>query len=291
MVLLNTSKVNGNTIDASEWNQFASINNFITNSGLTSSTTNLQQMGIASARYASAGQFFQDTSSVSNNYILSPVAPFRSPVSSTAGEGYFIGMKITFKTANANTSASTVNVNSLGTKSLKKSNGNDLTAGDITADEYVSFIYNGAVFISVNSEKIGFWATNTSDQNIGNATITKINLQTAFFNYGNFFNTSTSKFTPLSAGKYLVGYGAEGVDAVIATQSISAFLFINGSSLKEIRQPYFDNGNAMVSDTIILNMNGTTDYLELYARVSGSGATSIRGGSNNTFLWATKLYN
>lgn len=151
MALLNISKVNGNTIDASEWNQFAGINNFITNSGLTPSTTNLQQMGIASARYASAGQFFEDTSSVPNNYILSPVAPFRSPVSSTAGEGYFIGMKITFKTANANTSASTVNVNSLGTKSLKKSDGTtDIAAGNIPANQYVSFIYNGTHFAQEN---------------------------------------------------------------------------------------------------------------------------------------------
>ena len=144
MASLNTTKVDGNTVSASEWNQFASINNFITNSGQTPSTSNLQQMGIASARYSSAGQHFEDTSAGANAYILSPVSPFKSPVSSTAGEGYFTGMRITFKTANANTGASTVNVNSLGTKTLKKSDGStDVETGDIPSGQYVTFIYNG----------------------------------------------------------------------------------------------------------------------------------------------------
>lgn len=151
MASLNTSKVDGNTVSASEWNQFASINNFITNSGQTPSTTNLQQMGIASARYSSAGQHFEDTSASANTYILSPVSPFRSPVSSTAGEGYFIGMRITFKTANANSGASTVNVNFLGAKSLKKSDGTtDVTTGDIPAGQYVTFIYDGTHFVKQN---------------------------------------------------------------------------------------------------------------------------------------------
>lgn len=150
MASLNTTKVDGNTVSASEWNQFASINNFITNSGQTASTSNLQQMGIASARYSSAGQHFEDTSAGANAYILSPVSPFKSPVSSTAGEGYFTGMRITFKTANANTGASTVNVNSLGTKTLKKSDGStDVETGDIPSGQYVTFIYNGTNFVKV----------------------------------------------------------------------------------------------------------------------------------------------
>ena len=159
MASLNTSKVDGNTVSASEWNQFASINNFITNSGQTPSSSNLQQMGIASARYSSAGQHFEDTSAGANAYILSPVSPFKSPVSSTAGEGYFTGMRITFKTANANTGASTVNVNSLGTKSLKKSDGStDVATGDIPAGQYVTFIYNGTHFVKQNQTP----ATSTS---------------------------------------------------------------------------------------------------------------------------------
>ena len=46
MASFNTSKVDGNTVSASEYNQLAEVNNFITNTGQTPSTANLQQMGI-----------------------------------------------------------------------------------------------------------------------------------------------------------------------------------------------------------------------------------------------------
>lgn len=147
MASLNTSKVDGNTVSSSEYNQLAEVNNFITNTGQTPSTTNLQQMGIGASRYSSAGQYFED-SGIANAYVLSPVSPFKSPVSSTAGEGYFSGLQITFKTANANTGASTVNINGAGVKNLKKSDGTtDLSSGEIPANQYISFIYNGTNFV------------------------------------------------------------------------------------------------------------------------------------------------
>jgi len=87
----NTSKIDGNTVGASEWNQLADVDNFVISSGQTPSTSNLEQLGIGSARYSSGGQFFTD-SGTANAYVLTPVSPFKSPVSSGAGEGYFNGM-------------------------------------------------------------------------------------------------------------------------------------------------------------------------------------------------------
>ena len=140
-----TSKVNGDTVDASEWNQLASIDNFITTSGQTPSTSNLNQMGIAAARYSSGGQFFTD-SGTANTYILSPVSPFKAPVSAT--EGYFVGMTIRFRAGNANSGASTVNVNSAGVKNLKKEDGTtNLAAGDIPTAQDSIFRYDGTSFV------------------------------------------------------------------------------------------------------------------------------------------------
>lgn len=143
---INTSKANGNTVSASEFNQLAEINNLISTSGQTPSTTNLEQISIGSARYSSAGQFYTD-GGTANAYVLSPVSPFKSPVSATAGEGYFNGMVIRFRAGNANSGASTVNVNNAGSKSLVKSNGSALTAGDIPANTEVEFVYNGTNFV------------------------------------------------------------------------------------------------------------------------------------------------
>lgn len=144
---INTSKVDGNTVSASEFNQLAEIDNLISTSGQTPSTANLEQQAIASARYSSAGNFFTD-SGTANAYVLSPVSPFKSPVSSTAGEGYYNGMVIRFRAGNACSGASTVNVNNAGSKSLVKSNGSTaLTTGDIPANTEVEFVYNGTNFV------------------------------------------------------------------------------------------------------------------------------------------------
>jgi len=146
----NTSKIDGNTVGASEWNQLADVDNFVISSGQTPSTSNLEQLGIGSARYSSGGQFFTD-SGTANAYVLSPVSPFKSPVSSGAGEGYFTGMIIRFRAGNANSGASTVNVNSAGVKNLKKANGTDVATGDILTTRDVAFRYDGTNFIKVEN--------------------------------------------------------------------------------------------------------------------------------------------
>lgn len=159
---INTSKVDGNTVSASEFNQLAEIDNLISTSGQTPSTANLEQQAIASARYSSAGNFFTD-SGTANAYVLSPVSPFKSPVSSVATETYFNGMVIRFRAGNACSGASTVNVNNAGSKSLVKSNGSTaLTTGDIPANTEVEFVYNGTNFV----QSIGRTPATTTTQGV-----------------------------------------------------------------------------------------------------------------------------
>lgn len=147
MVDFNTSKVDGNTVAAVEWNQLADVDNFVITSGQTPSTSDLNQLGIASARYSSGGQFYTD-SGTANAYVLSPVSPFKAPVDAT--NGYFNGMTIRFRAGNANTGASTVNVNSAGIKNLKRADGTtDLTSGDIPTDQDIIFRYDGTSFVQV----------------------------------------------------------------------------------------------------------------------------------------------
>jgi hypothetical protein len=143
----NTSKVDGNTVGSAEWNQLSDVDNLTTTSGQTPSTTDLFQLSIASARYSSGGQFFTD-SGTANAYVLSPVSPFKSPVDAT--NTYFNGMTIRFRAGNANSGASTINVNGAGLKNLKKEDGStDLTAGDILTTKDSRFRYNGTSFVLV----------------------------------------------------------------------------------------------------------------------------------------------
>ncbi len=65
---------------------------------------------------------------------------------SPALPAYITGMPITFKATYANTGASTINVNELGTVAIKKLGSEDLAVGDILAGQIVTVIYDGTNF-------------------------------------------------------------------------------------------------------------------------------------------------
>lgn len=59
---------------------------------------------------------------------------------------YALGQRFSFKAVNANTTASTLNVNSLGVIAIKKFHDQALENGDIEAGQIVDVVYNGTVF-------------------------------------------------------------------------------------------------------------------------------------------------
>jgi hypothetical protein len=71
---------------------------------------------------------------------------------------YVIGMPVFFKAANANTGTSTIEVNTLGAKTIKKNITQDLGAGDIQAGQIVMVLYDG-----VNFQLIGGLDAHTVD--------------------------------------------------------------------------------------------------------------------------------
>lgn len=99
---------------------------------------NLEALSEAMSRYASGGVFYED-SGAANAYLLdtpSGVDGFVMPKS------YFDGMQIEFYPTNNCTGASTVNVNGIGVKSIKRPDGTDLAANDILTDVSVVARYD-----------------------------------------------------------------------------------------------------------------------------------------------------
>jgi len=117
------------------------INNIITNTGQTAATSNLNQLGIASAIYASGGDFYTD-SGAADAYVLSAIGSKSAPTS------YFTGMRVRFVVGASNTGASTVNVASLGVKNIKGRDGStDPGAGDLAVSQIVDLTYDGTNFV------------------------------------------------------------------------------------------------------------------------------------------------
>lgn len=157
-----TSKVDGNTVDASEWNQLADLDNAVTSSGQTPSTGNLNQLGIAMAINAAGADFYSD-SGTANAYVLTAIGTLKSP------HAYFDGMRVRFRPDNANTGASTVNVATLGVKSIKRSDGTTATStGDIPANADLELRYDLAngVFVLAASAESSLRLTTLSNKNI-----------------------------------------------------------------------------------------------------------------------------
>jgi hypothetical protein len=146
------SKINGNTVSATELNQMTiELEAVQTSSGQTSSDAVLNQVSIGVSRYA-ANNFYID-SGTADNYILTLAASFTNPVSATIA--YFTGMTIRFRAGNAGTGgAATVNVNGAGVKSLKEADGTTNPISIPTTEDSV-YRYDGTVFRKVIFSTIG----------------------------------------------------------------------------------------------------------------------------------------
>jgi hypothetical protein len=202
------SKINGNTLSATEFNQIPTeLEALQTSSGQPSSDAILNQVSIATSRYA-ANNFYID-SGVADAYVLTLAASMTNPVSATVG--YFVGMTIRFRAGNANTGASTVNVNSTGVKNLKKEDGTtDLAAGDIPTTRDSTFRYNGTSFVQVIEANLA--TTSTSGTTLLPSQITIANNA-----------TDANNDIDFSAGNFIVSDGsAQGIASSVEVKRLDA---------------------------------------------------------------------
>jgi hypothetical protein len=133
------------------------VKNAITASSQTVDTTNTEndQLAKGIVNFVANADFYTDSGAV-NTYVLSAVSPNKSPTT------YRVGMRVRFRTTNANTGASTVNVATLGAKTIKQQDGtSDVTAGQIRDDAVNILEYDGTNFRLV-SIGIEIDATNVS---------------------------------------------------------------------------------------------------------------------------------
>lgn len=84
------------------------------------------QLAKALAIYGAGGAAYHVDTGAVNAYVLNPVSPKESP------DAYFDGFTVIFEPGTANTGASTVNIGSIGVKSITDQNGYALLGGEIS---------------------------------------------------------------------------------------------------------------------------------------------------------------
>lgn len=119
-----------------------------------------------------------------------------------------------------------------------------------------------------------FRAVSAVNQNINNGAWTKVTLGTETFDTNN--NFASDRFTPTVPGYYQINMLAQ-----VNTPSYPAGvrLYKNGSGLTYNVGGYQSGAlNGTVSHADLVYMNGTTDYLEMYAIQISGGSTDLLAG-------------
>jgi hypothetical protein len=132
-----------------------------------------------------------------------------------------------------------------------------------------------------------FSAYSNSAQTISAATLTKIQFNTELFDTNSNYDTSTYRFTPTVAGYYQVNTSVNfGTSRTIYIVSI----YKNGSRGLGGENVFSGTLSATTSLNAqnVVQMNGTTDYLEVFA-YSDSGTNAITTGINSTYFSAAMI--
>ncbi|ABE64553.1 Complement C1q protein [Nitrobacter hamburgensis X14] len=140
---------------------------------------------------------------------------------------------------------------------------------------------NGSAWTSMGpsaTSPVSFMVKRSANQTVASYVETKIQFDQEVFDTNNNFNTSTNRFTPTVPGKYLITLSTYCADA---TTQCNALIYKNSSSAYA---SFAYTGTTAPQATAIIDMNGTTDYLEGYV-YNGGGTTLAGGATGNHYTY------
>lgn len=123
-----------------------------------------------------------------------------------------------------------------------------------------------------------FSATRTSsNQSVTSATWTKVQCQTEEFDTASAYDNATNfRFTPQVAGYYQVSGNVYFTGTALTNSGVQ--IYKNGSSFKlGTTIPVPANTETGSSVSALIQMNGSTDYVELYGFTAGTSPAVLAG--------------
>jgi hypothetical protein len=138
-----------------------------------------------------------------------------------------------------------------------------------------------------------FEAYLSSVQSVSSNVTTLIEFDTEIFDTdGCYDNTTNYRFTPTVAGKYMV-YSNTLFFGTGDTQAATIFIYKNGSVYKSTNIDPVNSSLSLnkgnVINTAIIDMNGTTDYIEIFGNVQSGSGQLFDNGNKSTYFGAYRI--
>ena len=139
---------------------------------------------------------------------------------------------------------------------------------------------SGNVLLQYNGQSApAFSAYLGTNQVMGSAAFTKVQINTETFDTNSNFDTANYRFTPTVAGYYQISC-AFNVNATTTRAIVS--IYKNGSEFyRGTDLPLAVNS---ITTSALIYLNGSTDYVEFYAYCVFGGSLSLASGSNYTWF-------
>lgn len=124
------------------------------------------------------------------------------------------------------------------------------------------------------------YAERSANQTLTNGEYAVVVFNSATLNANNWYSTSTGRFTPLRAGRYLIS-----VSGIFSGESATIFLlgcFKNGVSYRRFGQINFTLGTITdytTSGSCVMELNGSTDYADIRAVIYANSNPRIIPGT------------
>lgn len=180
---------------------------------------------------------------------------------------YTAGMVINIKINTANTGASTININSLGAKSIKLLGGLALLAGELATNMLAELYYDGTDFILLNPAKISIFAIVDGTQAVtvagGN---TKFTGGTAAYDTFGYWDNTNKKYVIKRAGNYSV-IGHSQVEAGGAAFEANISYKLNGAQSSQFFS-LESSGLEIATGCVFLQPLIVNDELEMFMQVA-----------------------
>lgn len=196
--------------------------------------------------------------------------------------------------ANTNTSLTpTVNLNSLGAKTIKRQGSTALVAGDLP--RWALLMYDGTDMILLNPS-VGnvlapiVGAKLSSPQAIADVTQTVVIFGSEDYDPSGIYNTGNGRVTPNVSGKYRIKAQLTFANSGYSgTKSAYAYVAKNGSLVAQSHQVLTVGNFQSVLVDVVLSANGTTDYFEIGAYQDTGVSQNLENGNYRTTLFVERI--